>query len=228
VGHEIRNPLGVMRNIAYYLRSVFPDAPPKVRHHIDTLEAQISLTEKIVSDILGFSRNPVPERSAVPVAEFVGEQLGRVSPPPDVWLVPDVDRGLPPMFVDRVQIGQIVLNLLTNAIQAVGDRGVIVIRARATEGRIRLEVEDDGPGVRDEDAERIFEPLFTTKERGFGLGLAVSRVLARANGGELGVARAASGGAIFGVDLPAAVEFELTARIEPTPAPDVDAALRAD
>jgi len=89
-----------------------------------------------------------------------------------------------------------------------GAPGVLSVRARSVGDRIRIEVADSGPGIKPEDRERVFEPLFTTKARGIGLGLSVSRSLARANNGELTVATAAEKGATFVLDLPAAVKAE--------------------
>jgi len=105
-----------------------------------------------------------------------------------------------------VQIGQVVFNLLTNAVQAMDGAGRIVIRARRENGSVHYEVADNGPGIAPENLGKIFEPLFTTKARGIGLGLAVSRTLARANDGDLTVTSAAGQGATFHLKLPVATE----------------------
>jgi two-component system, NtrC family, sensor kinase len=104
-----------------------------------------------------------------------------------------------------VQLGQIVFNLLTNAVQAMGDGGGVVTIAAHEAGDqvIELRISDTGPGVAEGDREKIFEPLYTTKARGIGLGLAVSRALARANLGDLHVDGTPGGGATFIVTMPA-------------------------
>src|SRR5205814_6638727 len=101
-------------------------------------------------------------------------------------------------------MGQIVLNLLSNATQALEGTGSIAVNAHADNGAVHLDVVDTGPGVAPENIEKIFEPLFTTKARGIGLGLAVSRTLARANGGDLTVTSTPGEGAIFHLTLPVA------------------------
>jgi signal transduction histidine kinase len=113
---------------------------------------------------------------------------------------------MPSALADEVQVGQVVLNLLTNAIQAIGDRaGTIDIRARANgSGEVYLEVKDSGAGIARDNLERIFEPLFTTKARGMGLGLAVSKALAVANGGNITVESKEGEGAKFTLVLPIA------------------------
>src|SRR6185295_4322290 len=106
-----------------------------------------------------------------------------------VQLRVDLPPGLPPAVADPVQVGQVVLNLLVNAVQSMGSGGgVLTIRGCLDgPGNVQLEVADTGQGIPPENIERIFEPLFTTKARGMGLGLAVSRALAVANGGDVKV-----------------------------------------
>src|SRR5262249_54818262 len=116
----------------------------------------------------------------------------------------EVPDDLPPVLADEVQVGQIVLNLLTNAVQAMGEAGgTLVIRAvHDSPLEARLEGADSGPGIPPDDHEKIFEPLYTTKARGMGLGLPVSRTLARANAGDVTVTSRAGEGATFALVLP--------------------------
>jgi C4-dicarboxylate-specific signal transduction histidine kinase len=101
-------------------------------------------------------------------------------------------------------VGQILVNLLTNAAQAMTDApGVLAVHARNGDGRIRIDVRDSGPGVPPDLTDKIFEPLYTTKARGIGLGLSVSRSLAEANHGSLVVVNHPEGGAVFTLELPA-------------------------
>ena len=188
VGHELRNPLGVMTNAVYYLEMVQPDAPQDVQEYFGILRSQIGLAEKIVGDLLDFSRVRPPRRDSAALAEIVAAQQARLSVPHGVTVTVDVPADLPRVSVDVVQVGQIVFNLLLNAMQALSEGGGTVrIGASASDTHVLLHVEDDGPGVPAELRAKIFEPLFTTKARGIGLGLAVSRSLAEANGGTLTV-----------------------------------------
>jgi signal transduction histidine kinase len=205
VGHELRNPLGVISNVVYYLNATLQNTPGKVHDHLGILSEQVRLAEKIIADILDFTRVKPPDVSEIAIAQFLDEQVARVTLPSGIRIERALDRDIPPMQADRVQIGQVLFNVLTNAVQAMdGKGGILTIRCRSDNGRVRLEVEDDGPGIPDEHLDRIFEPLFTTKTRGFGLGLSVSRLLVQANGGELTVSNAPEGGAIFVIDIPAA------------------------
>ena len=203
VGHELRNPLGVMSNSVYLLERTIDAPSPKSEHYLRLLRAQIKLSERIVSDLLDSARNPSPQRKLVEVQPFIAEQVERVPLPPHVNLEVQVDEQLPPMHVDPDQIGQILVNLLTNGAQSIGQNpGTLSVQARNGDGRIHIDVRDTGPGVPIELTEKIFEPLFTTKARGIGLGLSVSRSLAFANDGTLSVVNHSEGGAVFTLGLP--------------------------
>jgi len=114
---------------------------------------------------------------------------------------------LPPMRLDRDQVSQILWNLVTNAVNAMqGGPGTLTISVSAAGARLRIEVRDTGPGIDRADVERVFDPSFTTKPQGVGLGLSISRAFARASGGDLFVSGAGGRGACFVLDLPATPE----------------------
>ena len=204
VGHELRNPLGVMTNAVYYLRAVLPNAPEKVREYLDILQQQITLSEKIVSDLLDFARSKPPQRRPISLAEVTSAQVSRLANHNGFRINTHLPIDLPPVLADQTQVGQIVLNLLTNAMQAMDRTGTIDVRAQAAGAHVHLDVSDTGPGIPKENLEKIFEPLFTTKARGIGLGLAVSRTLARANEGELTAVNLPQRGASFRLTLQSA------------------------
>lgn len=205
VGHELRNPLGVMTNAIYYLLMVLKEAPADVKEYLGIIRTQIALSEKIIGDLLDFARVKQPQLETLPVEKILREQLERVGDLNGVKLVEDIATGLPAVRVDRVQIGQVVLNLVTNALQAMeGKGGTLKVRAmRGSNGFVRLEVSDTGVGMTPTQLDKIFEPLFTTKARGIGLGLAVSRSLMHANGGEISAVSEEGKGSTLSIDLPA-------------------------
>lgn len=203
IGHELRNPLGVMSNAIYYLESVQPDAPPEVRRYLGLLRNQVALSAKIVSDLLDFARGSQPDRQPTALQGLVEVPWNRVSAPAHIKLVTDLDANLPRVFADPVHVEQIMINLLTNAVQAIDEEpGTVRVGARRDGDRVCVEVSDTGPGIPSADLEKIFEPLFTTKARGIGLGLAVSRTLALANNAELTVVATSGPGATFALVLP--------------------------
>ena len=204
VGHEIRNPLGVMANAVYYLETVQADASPQVRQYLGILRQQIQLCAKIVNDLLDLSRATPVKRERVGVNRLVDERLQRIES--GAAFVADIPHDLPAVAVDPVHAGQVLDNLLSNAVQAMnGSPGTVSVRARATgDGFVCLEVSDTGPGISQEHFSKVFEPLFTTKARGIGLGLALSKSLAQANGGDLALVSAPNQSATFAFILPVA------------------------
>ena len=149
VGHELRNPLGVMTNAIYYLLMVLKEAPADVKEYLGILRTQIALSEKIIGDLLDFARVKQPQLETVPVEKILREQIERVGDLNGVKLVEEIAPGLPPVRVDRVQIGQVVLNLVTNALQAMeGNNGkgatLKVLARRGSNGYVRVEVTDTG------------------------------------------------------------------------------------
>ena len=204
VGHELRNPLGVMANAVYILERTSDSTQPRTQQYLQLLNQQIKLSERIVGDLLDSVRSKSPQRRDVDIRTLLTEQLGRVRVPSNVHVEISLDEKLPRVHVDPDQIGQILINLFTNATQAMDSQpGVLSVRARNGNSRVHIDVRDTGPGVPTELTEKIFEPLYTTKARGIGLGLSVSRSLAVANLGTLSVMNHPGGGAVFTLELPA-------------------------
>ena len=206
VGHELRNPLGVMTNAVHYLGLVLQNAPATVADYLGILRTQIGLAERIVGDLLDSARVKAPQREVVTARELFTGQLERIAIHPGITIDIDVPADGPRFHVDRVQLGQVVLNLISNGTQAIGEsNGTLTLRARADGANMALlDVADTGSGIAPEDLDRIFEPLFTTKARGLGLGLSVARSLVTANGGEISVTSEPGRGSTFTVRLPIA------------------------
>jgi signal transduction histidine kinase len=203
VGHELRNPLGVMTNAIYYLGSVLKDAPAEVREYLDILQVQITLSEKIVGDLLDYARIRPPQWETASLRQIVDTQLERAGSLDGVKVQHDFPSDLPSVRVDPHQIGQVVLNLITNALQAMNGHAVLTFRGRHTApGFVQLDVIDTGVGMTADQMKRLFEPLFTTKTRGIGLGLAVSRGLVRANGGVISAETHLGTGTTMSISLP--------------------------
>lgn len=212
VGHELRNPLGVMTNALYYLDIRLADAPGDALEYLGILKAQVALSSRIVGDLLDFSRVKEPRRERVAASEIVENQIARLAESDSVAVRREIPKDLPPVSVDPVQVGQVLFNLLTNAVQAMGDAGgtLTVAAGEGPPGKVWIEVRDTGPGIPPENLERIFEPLFTTRARGIGLGLSVSRSLVEANDGTIEASSVPGQGARFRIAFPA-VETEVAA-----------------
>jgi signal transduction histidine kinase len=210
VGHELRNPLGVISNAVYYLKMVLSDADETTREYLEIISSEVHNAEKIVSDLLDFSRTRPPERKEIAISDLVAQTLEKCLPPEGMQVITEMASDLPAVFVDSRQIRQVLVNLVTNAYQAMPDSGCVTITAELIEGvsirnpksEIRIQVSDTGCGIPPKNLEKLFEPLFTTKARGIGLGLAVSKNLVEANGGTIEVESQESKSSTFTVILP--------------------------
>jgi signal transduction histidine kinase len=205
VGHELRNPLGVIKNSVYYLNMILPQ-DEKIRKHLGILDREVANSNRIVTELLDFARVKAPVRQAASLNTIVQEALERLSRSESVTLQLELNEAMPTVLVDAHQVGQIVMNFLQNAVQAMPDGGRLTVSTREDRESVLAAVEDTGPGIPPENLAKVFLPLFTTKAKGIGLGLALARDLAEANGGRITVESTVGQGSRF------TVRFEKAAR----------------
>jgi signal transduction histidine kinase len=134
---------------------------------------------------------------------LVAEVLAQIAPQTDVEVVMDFPEDLPLLSVDPGQVKQVLSNLMLNACQAMPGGGRLTVAALGEQGRVRVSISDTGCGMSREEMSRIFEPLYSTKARGIGLGLSVTKNLVAANDGEIEVCSEPGRGSTFTVVLPA-------------------------
>ena len=211
VGHELRNPLGVISNAVYFLKMSQPDASDKVRQYLDIIEKETRISTKIVSDLLEFTRIKSVFREPISIPDLVNSVLMRYPAPASepgknqdqsISVIVDLPDNLPKAFADSRQMEQVLGNLVVNAFQAMQLGGKLSISAAIKNDMILIEVQDTGTGILPENMSKLFEPLFTTKTAGIGLGLAVSKKLAEANGGRIEVSSEMNKGSLFRLVLP--------------------------
>ena len=201
ISHELRNPLGVIRNSIYYLRMVAgPDA--RVERHLAILEREVLTANRIVGGLLDFARDTPPERTEVDLGALIREYLEQKPVPETVAVALELAEGLPRVLADPNQLVLVLGNLVTNAVQAMAERGQLTITTSAGPDGIWLAVADTGSGIGPEHLGKIFEPLFTTKARGIGLGLSIAKNLVEANGATLAVASEPGRGSCFTLRFP--------------------------
>lgn len=201
VAHEIRTPLCVIRNDAYFLRMLAENLGPEAKECIDEIDEAVGKAERIVSELLDFTRDPESERQNVSVESLISRAIQDAVIPDAIELERSGDESTM-VRVDPDQIGRTLLNLIRNGYQAVGDSGTLYITTTTLEHFISIDVVDSGPGIEIENLNRIFEPLFTTKPKGIGLGLAVSRRYAERNDGTLTAQNDDTLGACFQLTIP--------------------------
>jgi signal transduction histidine kinase len=202
VGHELRNPLGVITNAIYFLRMVLVEADGSVQEYLELIASRVQEAEKIVADLLNLSRTKLAAKERVAISALVAETLRRYPPPDQITIKADMARDQPVAMIDPQQIGQVLGNLVSNAYQAMPNGGTLTISAQSEAGWVKLSIADTGVGMASETMEKVFEPLFTTKAKGIGLGLAVSKNLVEVNGGTIEVESREGQGTTFTLNLP--------------------------
>lgn len=202
VGHELRNPLGVMNNAVYFLKMVYADADETTHEYLDIIKHEIDNSQRIISDLLDFARTKTPQTATVTARQLLEESLDKCVIPENVVLTAELPRTLPSLKIDPLQMGQVLQNLIINAIQAMPNGGTLQVGARRDADFIEISVADTGEGITPEHMKKLFQPLFTTKARGIGLGLVVCRNLTEANGGRIEVESELGKGATFSIHLP--------------------------
>jgi PAS domain S-box-containing protein len=207
VGHELRNPLGVIANSVYFLRMAQPDASEKVREYLDLIEKHVHISDMIIADLLDFTRVKSVDREPIAIDQLIQQTLERFPPPDFVEVKLDLPDNLSQAYADPQHIIQVLGNFTLNACQAMSKQGgTLAISAHAQDGMIGISVRDTGTGISPENMKKLFEPLFTTKPKGIGLGLAVSKKLIEANSGRIEVQSEAGKGSTFTVYLPVKAE----------------------
>ena len=204
VGHELRNPLGVMNNAVYFLQTVLADADDSVKEYLDIIRSEIEGSERIVSDLLDSVRTKQPHAESVGVREMLEQILHKLSIPSIVTVKLDIPATLSPLRADALQIHQVLRNLISNGVEAMPEGGTLEIRAveDVPAKTITVSIRDSGCGMTPEQLGKLFQPLFTTKARGIGLGLVVVKNLTEINGGHVEVQSEAGKCSTFFVTLP--------------------------
>jgi two-component system NtrC family sensor kinase len=208
VAHEINNPLGV---ILGYAKILARRAEGPLAEDLAVIEEETLRAKEIVEGLLDLSRPMAAEARPVDLRALCDEVVSRLR---EARLLEGVDvavDGAATASGSQPQLRQVVHNLVRNAAEAAGPGGRVEIAIAARGGEAEVQVSDSGEGIAPEARERLFEPFLTTKPRGTGLGLAVSRAIARAHGGDLVAGDAPGGGARFALRIPAAAEAEVAA-----------------
>jgi signal transduction histidine kinase len=199
IGHELRNPLGVMESSLYILRNrMGPDE--RAKKHADRIGEQLVIANTIITDLLDMIRDKPLVAESVHLRDVVEGAAMQLQL--SIGLEPRAPQ--PEVRGDPSQLRQIFVNLLSNAQQAAGPEGVVTLDAQADDARVAVGVSDSGPGVDATVRARLFEPLVTTRQKGIGLGLALVKRIAERHGGTVAY-EPGEKGARFVVRLPRSV-----------------------
>ena len=209
VGHDLRNPLQSVTGELYLAKcevQSLPESEPKrnLQESIQIIEEQAVYMDKIVSDLQAFVQPLKIDKKPVNLKELVDAVLSSVIMPANIALQVQIDDDFPQVNADLQLLKRVLINLVTNAVQAMPDGGKLNLKSQITsDGQISVSVEDTGVGIPEKIKPQIFTPLFTTKPRGQGFGLAVCKRAIEAHGGAIGFESQEGNGAKFTIRFPA-------------------------
>ncbi len=214
VAHEINNPLAVILQKTGWLQDLLDEEEfqksqngEEFKNSIQKIEEHVERARKVVHNMLGYARRMEPRLEDVDVNQTINQTvdiLENFARNNNIDIQTDLAESLPIIAGDQSQLQQVVLNLVNNAIDAIGRDGTIVVRSAADKSEIRITVSDSGPGIPDSVQKKVFDPFFTTKGtgKGTGLGLWISYSIIEKMGGNLSLQSKEGQGATFTITLP--------------------------
>jgi len=203
IAHEIGNPLTSVFSIVQVLKKMEHDEFKK--ESIDTIYSYMNRIADILKQLSGFSKTPPVELKICKVNSLIEASLSllqydkRVQ---DITVVRELASDMPAITIDGNQLSQVIVNLILNAADAMPNGGTLTIRSKVKDNKIFITFEDTGGGIPEENLVKIFEPFYTTKDKGTGLGLAVSQTIIEKLNGSLSAESEAGKGSIFTITLP--------------------------
>jgi two-component system NtrC family sensor kinase len=215
IAHEINNPLAIIRQEAEWLLHLFKkESPPEaaeIKNCLTEVVHQVDRAREITHNLLNFARRQQPVVQAVDLNRLVEDMsllVAKEAKNNGISIVKELQPDLPPINSDAPLIRQVILNLLNNAIQAVGQGGTVTVTTGVTDtDQVIFQVDDTGPGISKENLAQVFDPFFTTKPqgKGTGLGLSICHGIIERLGGKISATSAEGHGASFTVRLPQAL-----------------------
>jgi len=213
VGHDLRNPLQAMVSTLYLARKKLAspsyEKTRDVAKLLDPLDEHISYMDKIVSDLQDYAGSLTIEPIETNLPDLIRDVLSAAKIPGTVKVSVVVQGELPRIVVDPALMRRVLSNLITNAVQAMPQGGELIIGTSENPGAISISVQDTGEGIARENLKNLFNPFFTTKAKGQGLGLAVCKRILEAQGGKITVKSEVGRGSTFTVEIPTSEEQEV-------------------
>ena len=216
VAHDLRNPLGTIKNAIYYLNGKILNTEParenpRISEFLKIIDDEVDNSSKIITDLMDFARVSTPTFSPVDLGTLVQDCLSKLNLNEGIYINIQESHDEESMQVqaDGRQLHRVFQNLIQNAQDAMPDGGVITVSTKDNNGFAEVAVSDTGQGIDPDHVDKIFDPLFTTKTKGTGLGLAVCQQIVARHGGMIDVKSRLGVGAVFRVRLPVIIQDDL-------------------
>ena len=185
LAHELRNPLGVISNSAYFLCNQAGISDARALKHAVIIGREVQSARRVIDDILEFARTPQILLSPASLNVIVDQALARSQIPANIRLTRRLSPDLPPLVCDAERLERAFLDVIANAVQAMPHGGRLSVRTQLAADGVTVVFSDTGEGIAPQNLAKVFDSLFTTKLRGIGLGLTVVRRTAEQHGGQV-------------------------------------------
>ena len=208
ISHELRNPLGVIDSSIYFLQMKLKGTDEKVQQHLERISSSVKTSTSIIENLLDLSRMTKPVLAKYQLGALISEFIENLKPPDQIAIIKDFPDEEIEILVEKDQFGMAIGNILKNAFAAMDENGTLEISAKKTDDMVILSFKDSGPGIHKEHLPQVFQPLFSTKSKGIGLGLSITKMIIENHGGTIRVDSRPGEGATFIIELPLAVKKE--------------------
>ncbi len=214
IAHDVRHPLATIKNSAYFLNMTLKDPNEKTKKHLKLIDSEVAHANEIITSLMRLSELKKPEKSKTNISEFVREYFSEFPLPEHIKLVTEFDNKYPDILVDQSHLKQVFTNLASNAVQAMPEDGKLIVKTRRVrpsasaesqecEGDfVEISFADTGSGIRKDTLDKVFEPFYTTKTKGIGLGLSIVNDIITANDGNITVESEEGKGSTFKMMFP--------------------------
>jgi signal transduction histidine kinase len=203
IGHELRNPLSAINNAAYFLNMALEESDSEIVESISIIETEIMKSNNIIRSLLSYARPKPLLLKKTDLNNVIQESLKSIDIPDNIKVLNELNTTTPSIQADSDQLVQVFNNLISNAIQATPEGGQVSIKSKTLDDTwLVISITDNGVGISSENLEKVFTPLFTTKAKGIGLGLVITKTIVEAHQGSISLESEVGKGSTFEVKLP--------------------------
>ncbi|MHA1700141.1 MAG: ATP-binding protein [Promethearchaeota archaeon] len=202
IAHELRNPLGVISNSLYFLKMRLKTKDAKVIRHLKIINDELIRANEIISSLMNFTKLKSISVQKTNISYLLNQLLDHIETPDNIKIVKRYDDNIKTVYLDPNYIKIALENLIKNAIQSMPDGGTLIVKTQRKNDQLMISIIDTGTGINKDQLDRIFEPLFSMKATGIGLGLAIAKEIVEIHDGIITVVSTVGKGSNFTIYLP--------------------------
>jgi len=203
ISHELRNPLGVIDSSVYYLKTRLEGADEKVLQHLERIKSAVSSATDIIQSLLNLTRTKEPQLKGLDLVAIVSDAIVTSKVPATINVIRNFPKQDVLVNADPELLHMAFKNIVDNAVEAMGSTGTLTVAAhKTTDGQVEISFADTGPGIAPENLDKVFQPLFSTKAKGIGFGLSITKMVVDKHGGAIEAKSELGKGATLIIRLP--------------------------